>query len=240
MDLRATMKTNRDIERHYFEQFSAAYELPNGTAEYADRPDVLLRGKRTIGIEMTRFYLQPGGSPDSEQKQRPRREAVVSDAHQLHRGVGGKNFELTITFNPDRPITLARKKILPRELAALAASIGTVNSGPIDVELLEGMPEVCSIYLNSKEYDDAKWSVCQVYSLDLMSAEGLQRIVREKESKAAEYLPCDAYWLLIIVDWRDNAQDQEISVESVKIASDVFERIIIYKPGFEDIVEVWP
>lgn len=57
------MKTNRDIERHYFEQFNAAYTLPNGTAEYADRPDVLLRGRRTIGIEMTRFYLQPGGLP---------------------------------------------------------------------------------------------------------------------------------------------------------------------------------
>jgi hypothetical protein len=102
------------------------------------------------------------------------------------------------------------------------------------------LPEVNSIYLSSKEYDDTKWSVCQVYSLDLMSAAGLEDIVREKGSKAAEYVPCDAYWLLIIVDWRDNAQDQEISVQGVKIASDVFERIIIYKPGFEDIVEVWP
>jgi len=45
---------------------------------------------------------------------------------------------------------------------------------------------------------------------------------------------------LIIVDWRDNAQDQEISVKGVKIASDIFKRVIVYKPGFEDIVEVWP
>lgn len=238
-NLRPAMK-NRDIERHYFEKFSAAYKLPGGAAEYADRPDVLLRGKRTIGIEMTRFYLQPGGSPDSEQKQKPRREAVVSNAHTLHRDTGGRNFELTITFDPGKPITSARKKILPGELAALAASIDTANSGPIDADLLEGMPELSYVYLNSKEYDDAKWRVCQIYSLDLMSAEGLQEIVRDKESKTAEYLPCDAYWLLIIVDWRDNAQDQEISVKGVKIASDVFERIIIYKPGFEDIVEVWP
>jgi hypothetical protein len=34
--------------------------------------------------------------------------------------------------------------------------------------------------------------------------------------------------------------DQEISVEGVKIVSNVFERIVVYKPGFEDIVEVWP
>ena len=234
------MKTNRDIERHYFEQFNGAYKLPNGALEYADRPDVLLRGERTIGIELTRFYLQPGSWPGSEQQQKPRRERVVSEAHELHRGAGRRKFELTVSFNPDRPITPARRKILPKELAALAATIAIANSGPIDADLLEGMPEVSSIYLNAKEYDDDKWRVCQVYSLDLMSAEGLEAIVREKESKAAEYLPCDAYWLLIIVDWRDNAQDQEISVKGVKVASDVFERIIIYKPGFEDIVEVWP
>jgi hypothetical protein len=232
--------TNRDIERHYFEKFSEAYKLPHGAAVYADKPDVLLKGARTIGIEMTRFYLQPGGSLGSEQQQKPRRERVVSDAHKLHRSAGGKNFELTIMFNPDRPITSTRGKILPKELAAFAATISADRSGAVDADLLEGMPEVHSIYLNSKEYDDAKWSVCQVYSLDLMSAKGLEEIVREKESKAAEYAPCDAYWLLIIVDWRDNAQDQEISVEGVKIASNVFEKIIVYKPGFEDIAEVWP
>jgi hypothetical protein len=240
MDLHPTMKTNRDIERHYFEQFSEAYKLPSGAAEYADRPDVLLRGERTIGIEMTRFYLQPGGSPGSEQQQKPRRQRVVSDAHALHRSAGGKKFELMITFNPDRPITSARRKSLPKELAAFAATIRDATSGPIHANLFEGMPEVSSIYLNSKGYDDSKWSVCQVYSLDLMSAEGLEEIVREKESKAAEYVPCDAYWLLIIVDWRDNAQDQEISVEGIKVASNVFEKIVVYKPGFDDIVEVWP
>lgn len=234
------MKTNRDIERHYFEQFSAAYNLPNGAPEYADRPDVILKGERTIGIEMTRFYLQHGGSPDSEQQQKPYRERVVSDAHKLHHSTGGKKFELTIKFNPERPITSARRKVLPKELAAFAATLSTDESGAIDADLLEGMPEVSYIYLNSKEYDDAKWRICQVYSLDLMSAERLEEIVREKESKADKYLSCHAYWLLIIVDWQDRAQDQEIRVEGVRIVSNVFERVIIYKPGFEDIVEVWP
>src|SRR5262249_39848586 len=97
----APMKTNRDIERHYFEQFCGAYELPDGAPEYADKPDVLLRGERTIGVEITRFYLQPGGSPVSEQRQKPLRKGVVSDAHKLHRSAGGKKFELTISFRPD-------------------------------------------------------------------------------------------------------------------------------------------
>jgi hypothetical protein len=234
------VKTNRDIERHYFEQFGKAYRLPDGAIEYADKPDVLLRGVRTIGIEMTRFYLQPGGSPSSEQKQGPRRKTVVSDAHKLHRSAGGKKFELTISFRPDRSITSARAKTLPKELAAFAASISANESGSVNKELFAGMPEVSSIYLNNKEYDDPRWSVSQVYSVDLMSAAALENIVREKELKATEYSPCDAYWLLIIVDWRDNAQEQEINAESVKIASNVFERVIVYKPDFEDIAEVWP
>jgi len=45
---------------------------------------------------------------------------------------------------------------------------------------------------------------------------------------------------LIIVDWMDNAQEQEISIGHVKIPSNVFQRIIVYKPGFDDILVVWP
>jgi hypothetical protein len=233
-------KTNRDIERNYFEQFAKAYALPNGVHEYGDKPDVILESTRTIGIEMTNFYLQSGGSSGSEQRQRPLRQVVVTDAQNLFCGAGGRKFELSIGFNPEKPISSARKKILPKELAALAASISANESGRVDGDLFEGSPEVSFVYLNSKEYDDAKWSVAQVHAVDLMSAAGLAEIVREKEAKAAEYARCDAYWLLIIVDRTDPAQEQEISVQGIKIASNIFEKIIVYKPGFEDIVEVWP
>lgn len=79
-----------------------------------------------------------------------------------------------------------------------------------------------------------------MHAVDLMPAAGLAEIVREKEAKATEYARCDAYWLLTIVDWTDPAQEQEISVQGIKIASNIFEKIIVYKPGFQDIVEVWP
>lgn len=107
-------KTNRDIERHYFEQFAKAYALPNGVPEYGDKPDVTLKSARTIGVEMTNFYLQSGGSSGSEQRQRPLRQAVVTDAQNLFRGAGGRKFELSIGFNPEKPITSARKKFCRR------------------------------------------------------------------------------------------------------------------------------
>lgn len=193
-------KTNRDSGRHYFEQFAKAYALPNGVPEYGDKPDVTLKSARTIGVEMTNFYLQSGGSSGSEQRQRPLRQAVVTDAQNLFRGAGGRKFELSIGFNPEKPITSARKKILPKELAALAASISANGSGLVNGDLFERSSEVSFVYLNSKEHDDAKWSVAQVHAVDLMPAAGLAEIVREKEAKATEYARCDAYWLLIIVD----------------------------------------
>jgi hypothetical protein len=43
---------------------------------------------------------------------------------------------------------------------------------------------------------------------------------------------------LIVVDWSDPAQEQEIMIGGLKLASAVFEKIIVYKPNFEDILEV--
>ena len=65
-------------------------------------------------------------------------------------------------------------------------------------------------------------------------------IVAAKEAKAMEYEPCDAYWLLVVVDWIDAAQEQEITSTSAQLASSVYEKIIIYKTTFDEIVEDSP
>jgi len=104
--------------------------------------------------------------------------------------------------------------------------------------LFQAIPEISYVYLNALEYQDARWRVCQVHTVDFMCKESLKRIVREKESKRIEYEPCDSYWLLIIVDPRDPAQDQEIMISGLQISSDKFEQIIIYKPFYEEVAVV--
>src|ERR1700730_14479544 len=64
---------NQIIERHYFERFRKAYSVPTGQLGYGDKPDVTLTGEREIGIEVTRFYLQPGSCLERKQRPRPRR-----------------------------------------------------------------------------------------------------------------------------------------------------------------------
>ncbi len=85
----------------------------------------------------------------------------------------------------------------------------------------------------------ATWRVGQEHRFGLMSTPRLMEIIREKETKAQQYSSCDAYWLLIVVDFIDAAQEQEIRLDrGVVITSDVFEKIIVYKPDLEHIVEV--
>ena len=81
----------------------------------------------------------------------------------------------------------------------------------------------------------------QVGSLGLMSKAGLTEIIKKKEAKARQYAPCAAYWLLVVVDYLDPAQDQEVrNAGVVDVVSDVFQKIIVYKPYFEHILPIEP
>lgn len=71
-----------------------------------------------------------------------------------------------------------------------------------------------------------------------MSMEKLRAIVSKKEAQSKFYQPCDAYWLVVVVDFIDRAQDQEIRIDGIeKIDSAVFEKVIVYKPHFGHVFE---
>lgn len=228
------------IERHYFEKFRQVYQLPDGTVIYGDKPDVIVHGTRKIGIEMTSFFLKSGSDPDSEQRQRPLRGPIIEESWKLYRASGGRNdVNLTVCFDGSNPISPARRKKLPQELAALLHTIDNRESGAIEWHLFrDKMPEIWSVWLHSKQEVDAKWRLNGIHSPRLMDKSDLEAKVREKEVKSCEYERCDAYWLLVVVDGMDSAQDQEIRIDDPHVDSPVFEKIIAYEPLFGHIVEV--
>jgi hypothetical protein len=232
-----SMGSQQDIERYYFEQFRRASGL-DVIPTYGDKPDVVLHIDRKIGVEITNFYIRPGAEEASEQRQRQRRQEVVDAAGESYRAAGGRRFELTIQFNPNRPIRSRRKAALIAELANLAAQIEGYPRGQVPSVLFEQSEELLTVWLNPRDYRDAAWYVSQVYSPDIVSSHRLLAIVREKETKACDYEPCAAYWLLVVVDLADPAQDQEICVGTLIVASSVFERVILFKPAFDEIVDV--
>lgn len=231
---------NSKIERHYFEQFRKAYALPDGLITHGDRPDIIICGTKKVGVEITRFFVKSGQVLSSEQRQRCLRSHVVSDAHRRYLASGGRKIELTFEFDSTHPIAPSSVETLAQRLAEFAQSQDGRNSGEFDRHFFrDSIPELSSIYVNAREYDDAEWRIVQIHSVGLMSKSDLQAIVRGKEAKAARYAKCDAYWLLVVVDGIDAAQEQEIRLDDVAVQSNVFEKIIVFHT-FGHFVESQP
>jgi hypothetical protein len=228
--------TNQEIEWRYFEMFRKVYPLPQGTPKPGDKPDVIIEGKERIGIEITNFFIEEGSLLESEQTQIKFRERVVSSAQKIYQNDNGRNIQITFGFDKDSPI---RDKKLELKLVDLAKHIENLETGMISRETFRTIPELNFVYLQREGYQGQKWRVQQVYRGSTMSRDRLVKIIREKEEKLMEYQKCDAYWLLVVIDFFDPAQDQEIpSAGFDNIETEKFEKVIVFKTAFEKILEV--
>ncbi len=231
------MKSNQEIEQYYFDMFRRDYSLPDGVIVHGDKPDVVVQGERTIGIEITNFFLEDGALPQSEQIQRRAREAVVSKAQEIYRSKRERRVEIWFSFDKASPIR-DQSKVATR-IAELAMRIDGQKTGIIWKDEFEDIPELSLVYLNAIEYEAPKWHVSQVYSGQIMSIDQLKEIVIAKELQSKSYQLCDAYWLLVVVDFLDPAQDQEIQIDVCeKINSNIFEKVFVYKTHFGQVLEV--
>jgi hypothetical protein len=229
--------TNTDIERFYFSRFVRDIPLPDGTIEYGDKPDVIVRGDRVIGIEIARLYITPGTDPSSEQVQKAKRAECIAQAQKRYLASGGKRFEWTFGFNPQHPILDV--KVTAGRLFDLARSTDNFETGAIRRRAFASVEELAFAYLYAKECENAQWRVAQVHSVPSLQHHRVREVVASKDALRAGYAPCDRYWLLLVVDLMDRAQDQEIEwhpdEEPVRTE---YERVIIYKPQYRRVAEV--
>ena len=138
-----------------------------------------------------------------------------------------------------KTVSIRDQAKLAKSNAALAKNIDELKTGSIRKDAFKDIPELSFVYLNAKEYEDPQWRVAQCYSGQLMSTEKLRAIVKDKESQSNGYQHCDAYWLIVVVDVIDRAQDQEILIDNFeKITSTIFEKVIVYKTHFGHVLEV--
>lgn len=228
--------SNQDIEKYYFEMFRKDYALPSGTVIYGDSPDVVINGERKIGVEITNFFHKSGTLLESEQIQGRWRKKVVSEAQRLYQKQNGRKFEISFGFDKSCPIRDQRTLI--DQLIHLAKQIQNLETGQIGRDCLKQIPELSFVYLNNQEYEDTKWRIVQVHNVPMLAMERLVDIVKDKEQRSQKYEKCDAYWLLIVVDFMNPAQDQEIQVETFKkVETKAFERVIVYKTLFGHVLE---
>lgn len=228
--------TNQDIEKYYFEMFRKDFPLPSGNVIYSDSPDVIIDGKRKIGIEITNFYHNPGTLTESEQIQSKWRKKVISKAQNLYEKKNSRKFEISFGFDKSYPIR--NQDALIDQLIDLATKIENIQTGQIRKELFKQIPEISFVYMNNKEYKDTKWRIVQVHDLPMLQLDRLKEIIKSKEYRSEKYEKCDVYWLLVVVDFINPAQDQEIQIENFKkVESNAFEKVIVYKTLFGHVLE---
>ena len=229
--------SNQTVERYYFDLFQSHYKVPDGARVFTDKPDVIVRGAQTIGIEIANLYISSGADPASEQVQRLRRLQILERAQSLHLASGGRSIELSVDFNTEHPIH--EIETVAQALATIAKQFENLPSGLVRPSLLGHVHQLRALYHNAEEYVDAKWRPVQRYGLPSLSLERLRDLVHNKNKKLQAYQPCDFYWLLLVVDFMDPAQDQDLHWPAgVVLEKSPFERILLYKPQFAQVVRV--
>ncbi|WP_223873306.1 hypothetical protein [Burkholderia pseudomallei] len=229
----------KEREWRLFQSFRDDYPELTGIAEASECPDILVRNDRLVGVEMTELHLVDGNLPKSERQQKSRRERVVCRAQELHMGTGGRPIELTVGFDPTWPLkNNADIEALAVGVAEVASHIQLGQPGLIDALTFEHLDCVSFLYL-SGEYVNPRWKVQQSYSVPVLQVERVRQAIAGKIERAKKYQQCDAYWLLITVDFWDQSQDQEVdwpNGETVEFGP--YERIFLYKSAYRRVVEV--
>lgn len=230
--------SNQCIEKHYFEQFARDFPLPNGEIHYGDKPDVIIRGtKKVFGIEIANLYLVDGSDDASEQVQRERRKKVIKLAETDYKLKSNRKYEFNISFNQNVPII--DTKSTATKLVNFIISIENMAGELFTSNCFNISPEIYSIHRSLKEYPDAKWKVTQIYEGKNLQVLRVKEIVQKKNEKISEYKDCNCYWLLLVVDFMDFAQDQELDwPEDEPHIESRYEKVIIYKPQFKRYLDI--
>lgn len=230
-------------ERRFFTEFQNAYQLPEGSISFGDKPDVTLTGEKKIGIEITNFYVNSGktsGGKKSycEQSHRElRKQVILASQEKYFESPGAKNISLTISFATDLPNP--KKTKLDERIVEFAHSLKDEPTGTVKRKFYDSIPEITFAYLLTDGYPGRIWEEKQCRHPGCMSLDRLSEIISTKEELAKQYQPCDAFWLLIVVHFWDSAQDQEINIDIPSgIGSEIFEKIFVFKTVFNHIVEI--
>lgn len=226
------------LEQKYFEQFAQHYPIPCGAIEYSDKPDILIHGDIKLGIEIAHLYKVDGKNTKCEQKQIIMRREVIAQAEQLYLSSGGRKIEISIDFDSQHPIMRNNITKIAKGLAVIAQEISSEHEGYSSYKAFELIPELRFIYHDGKEYRNSNWRHQQSFDVPTLSIARVKELVAQKINKLKQYNPCDIYWLLFIVEFWDPSQDQDINWPAGEcLGPTPFERILIYKPAFKQVVE---
>jgi len=255
---------NEEIEEYYFEHFRQDYRLPSGKIRRGAGagPDYVLCGEKKIGIEITQLYETKGSDPQSAQAQAKLRRQIITQAEEEFRKNTGEAIRLTLGFREDKPIKAGRE--LQEKLVELAARLRALPNGVVPAGLFEDIAELWYVYVDRRPTDQAEdgkmertfyddvtkrsyryldnprsawFDLGSGRGPDKMAMKPLREILKEKELKSQKYEQCDAYWLLVVVNYADPAQDHEIRIDYEPVSTGVFDKVLLYRTHVGHVIE---
>lgn len=232
-----TRKSQKSEERYNLEHF-----LQNkfGSVEYRilkddEKPDFIIDlHNKKIGVELTNLYKSNGSLTISESSQIGKRLDVLNNAQKLYFRRNLKKYEFHFNFDLNFPITNNKK--FTKKLVHSIEEVLKLNKSSNQFRL-KGCPEIESVYCNFVEYEQPLWQLAQVYDVGKIDIDNLKNIIDQKKLKLESYKICDEQWLLVVIDFWNPAQDQEMNLIGDEIISNPFDKIFIYKPASVELIE---
>jgi hypothetical protein len=169
--------------------------------------------------------------------QSKRRAQVIAQAQKHYRSYDNPELEFWVDFDPSIPIRSVEDSA--QRLAIIAAK----NSNPgIPLSRYKpelDFPELRYLAHNGIVYSDSKWRPSQTYEIPNLNVSRVQDIIFQKTQKMTAYAKCDLYWLLLVIDFWDPAQDQALCWPiGERVEMTPFERILVFKPGTREYLEI--
>ncbi len=230
----------KKVEEYYFKQFLDAFGVFESFDSSGEKPDIRFACEgKSVGVEMTRFFIDRGGEANSRVKQRERQEKTVSLSQKLFEGASQSQvlIEASLAFND---IKDRRIKSLAREIANLFLSLD-LRGGRLSCKDFESIPELrfAYIYVLKADDDAATWRLIQSGSVDNTNVDVLQGIINKKENKFDNYEMFEENWLLIIIDFINLCMDQEpLNVDYSSLHIGKFDRVYLFRTGYNTIVDL--
>lgn len=251
------MKLHKDAAEHVvLEQFRSAYPLfPKGVIRKGrpgTEPDFVVEDQSDVfGIELACLYRDEGKDWLGVQHQGLQQEKLVQTAREIFQSLTNERRRVYISFNERSGIT---KKTLAKMAEFLASKVLTAIKverpsvdGLIDLGGSQLYPyESCFRYIQifDRRYSiDHRWSIFNAFDVESLNLKILTTRISEKENKLLKgnYYNISKIWLLLYIDFRNHATDQQLPTSiDFHIKSSNFEKIIIFKTFENTHLTIYP
>ena len=201
--LHLRIMANKELERWYLERFILTCpDFPAGEIKPSEQPDFLVGGKdTTVGIELTRFFVEHRSDERPRQEQESLRSRVLEEADRIHAAQDPRYVHVNVLFSLDS--NLHKSDVVPIGAAIAHAVVNApVDIGAfvtVDSRLPEGVNSM--MIARSNKLTQSSWHFDDVGFTPEVTSSELQRIIRSKDDNLSQYRQqAPSHWLLIIVD----------------------------------------